>query len=141
MGNGLNYPTYNILDKDTKPNSAFSGPFVNPIFGHFENNRKQQPDTTVISQLKQSFSKFSQNECMGYRVPLYNEKTEFSPDYKYLKYGEVWKMAETMSKALEKKNLIEEVEFKEEKGKHNIILKRKLSTSFLSYENQKQDSL
>lgn len=74
---------------------------------------------TLFNELKQSFSKFSNKEFLGYRKA--KDVASGCGEYTYLTYSQVFNFSKSLSSAMVKRRLFSEKSFEDEEGKWKLV--------------------
>ncbi len=123
------YTVYNNrTDKESNLKSQ-SGPFGNVKYPDFDKFVKEHSKDTLVEAIRQAFHKYPNNTCIGFREAFLNDKKEvdFKDTHTTYTYKEMWNMAETMSKQLEKLKLAplttydKEDNYDAEEGEYKVL--------------------
>ncbi len=117
MGNKKSH-IYNLESDKEKDFPNQSRVYYNSNFGDYLDFEKKTEGKTLISSVEESCQKYANKICLGYRKPSLNQnkEVEFSPEYIYITFKDMWSFATILSKQIEKLNLAPSAKFIKEDG-------------------------
>ena len=120
MGGCANNQKFTYLTPDPKAKEVDGETIVhvNKSFQDVDKYIKDIENITILGEITKAVLKHPNNDALGWRK--YKSETDLDSNFTFLKYKEVFKMANNMAKNIALNKLYQEMTFNDEEGEWNI---------------------